>query len=219
MKSTTLNILFRQCAFMMMVITITMAHAQEIEVYQVETPPAAVQLRNNGLFDLLLCPNVGVEIQTDIALAWQLDYIGAWWNSPSNNRFYSNYMFQTELRYYLDNNTHMPYHKHHVGVYGLMATYDFEFGGKGRMSRDLDFTFGIGISYGYAWVLSQHWNIDVTVGIGYLQSKYDIYNPTTEGYLKDETRRQKFWGPTKVELTLVWNINTKNASKKNRPCH
>lgn len=181
------------------------------EIYRTETAPATVQLRTNGLYDLALCPNIGVEIQTDLGLAWQLDYVGAWWNNDGRHRYFSNYAFQTEIRYYLNSRkTGMTYNGHHVGLYGQMATYDFEFGGKGYQSRDLDYTFGIGGAYGYRFPLSSRWALDLTVGLGYFQSRYDAYDPTEHGYRKTDTHRLTFWGPTRLEAAFVWNINGKN---------
>lgn len=213
MTLTKLQITARLVAIIMAVISVATTKAQEI--YRVESAPAAVQLRSNGLYDLALCPNIGIEIQTDLGLAWQLDYIGAWWNSPSRNRFFSNYAFQTEIRYYLASpKMTFPYTGHHVGLYGQMITYDFEFGDTGYQSRDLDYTFGIGASYGYSFPLSKRWSLDLTIGLGYFQSRYDVYHPeekyTKNGYQRDETRRLKFWGPTKLEATFVWNINSFN---------
>lgn len=213
MTLTRLHITARLVAVTMAVISVAATKAQEI--YRVESAPAAVQLRSNGLYDLALCPNIGIEIQTDLGLAWQLDYIGAWWNSPSRNRFFSNYAFQTEIRYYLASpKMTFPYTGHHVGLYGQMITYDFEFGGTGYQSRDLDYTFGIGASYGYSFPLSKCWSLDLTIGLGYFQSRYDEYDPKEiygeKRFVHKETRRLKFWGPTKLEATFVWNINCKN---------
>lgn len=213
MTLTRLHITARLVAIIMAVISVATTKAQEI--YRVESAPAAVQLRSNGLYDLALCPNIGIEIQTDLGLAWQLDYIGAWWNSPSRNRFFSNYAFQTEIRYYLASpKMTFPYTGHHVGLYGQMITYDFEFGGTGYQSRDLDYTFGIGASYGYSFPLSKRWSLDLTIGLGYFQSRYDEYDPRDvydgKHFIKNETRRLTFWGPTKLEATFVWNINSFN---------
>lgn len=213
MTLTRLHITARLVAIIMAVISVATTKAQEI--YRVESAPAAVQLRSNGLYDLALCPNIGIEIQTDLGLAWQLDYIGAWWNSPSRNRFFSNYAFQTEIRYYLASpKMTFPYTGHHVGLYGQMITYDFEFGGTGYQSRDLDYTFGIGASYGYSFPLSKRWSLDLTIGLGYFQSRYDEYDPRDiygeKHFIHKETRRLKFWGPTKLEATFVWNINSFN---------
>ena len=182
--------------------------------YRLNKEHAAVQLRSNCLYDLLASPNVGVEIQTDLGLAFQLDYTGAWWNSYTRNRFWSNYIFQSELRYYTDRKRmDTPYFGHHFGAYAQLGTYDFEFGGKGRLCRDLDMTVGIGVSYGYSMAVSKSLNIDFTLGLGFLHSRYDYYQPNREGdgYSRIETRQLNFIGPTKLEVALVWNINAKNV--------
>lgn len=193
-----------------MVASLTTSNAQEVFVK--ESASAAVQLRTNGLFDLALCPNIGIEIQTDIGLAWQLDYMGAWWNSDVSHHYYSNYALQTEIRYYLNRNKiSFPYTGHHVGLYGEMITYDFEFGETGYMCRRLDDTFSIGASYGYSIPLSKRWTIDFTAGIGYFHTQYDVYDPNNRGtYTRRETRKKSLFIPTKLEATFVWNINTKN---------
>jgi len=182
--------------------------------YKLNKEKIALQLRTNGLYDLALCPNIGMEFQTNLGLAFQIDYIGAWWSNNAKHRFWQNYGFQTELRYYIGNDEQdTPFFGHHVGVYGQMATYDFEFGGTGYQSRDLDYTFGIGASYGYSFPLSKRWSLDLTIGLGYFQSRYDEYDPyehAKTGYARKETHRLTFWGPTKFEATFVWNINSFN---------
>lgn len=193
---------------MLMLTTITVT-AQEI--YTAEEKPTAVQLKTNGLYWLALSPNVGIEFQTDLGVAFLFDYVGAWWNSYDKNRFWSNYAFSIETRYYLGNISQIsPYKGSHVGLYGTMATYDFEFGGKGYQSNDLSKTFTIGISYGFTKPLNRNFSIDFTVGIGYFQSTYDVYHPINGKYTRDTTKRLKFFGPTKLEATLVWNINNEN---------
>ena len=155
-----------------MMLLAAMTTAQGQTVYAVENKPTTVQLRTNGLYDLALCPNIGLEFQTSLGLAFQFDYIGAWWSNNSKHRFWQNYGFQTEIRYYLaSKSTDMPYLGHHVGVYGQMVTYDFEFGGTGYQCNTLDKSWGIGIAYGYRKPLSRHFSIDFTLGLGYFKSK------------------------------------------------
>lgn len=74
--------------------------AGAVESVRPESHAATFLLRTNGLYDLALSPNIGLEWQSSFGLAFQFDYVGAWWNSPSKNRFFSNYGFQTEIRYY-----------------------------------------------------------------------------------------------------------------------
>lgn len=192
--------------------TVQMTRAQEI--FMAEESSAAVQLRTNGLYDLALCPNIGLEIQTDLGLAWQIDYVGAWWNNRDKHRYYSNYALQTELRYYLGNRKmEMPYHGHHIGAYYQMATYDFEFGGTGYQCNDLSNTKGYGVSYGYAIPLNRYFSVDLTVGVGLLQSRYNMYEPKGNAYAVKANKKLTFVGPTKLEVTVVWSINHKNNTK------
>ena len=172
---------------------------------------AAIQLRTNTLYDMAACPNMGVEIQTDHGIAWQLDYIGAWWNSDARHHYWSNYAFQTELRYYLTPaEPEQPFVGHHLGIYGQLATYDFEFGGTGYMCRDLDRSFGIGVSYGYSFPLNRKLSLDMTLGLGFFGSRYDVYEPYLQDYMQTDKRHFTYWGPTKLEVSLVWNLNKEN---------
>ena len=181
------------------------------EAYRAEGPAAAVQLRSNGLYDLTLCPNFGIEIQTDLGLAWQLDYVGAWWNSDSRHRYFSNYGFQTELRYYFSAKKQMmPYTGHHAGIYYQLATYDFEFGGTGYQCNDLKRSQGLGVSYGYSMPLSSRFSLDFTAGLGYFGSKYTVYEPSGDWYRPTSEKKLTWFGPTKLEVSIVWNINSKN---------
>jgi hypothetical protein len=196
-----------------LVITVTDVRAQEI--YREETNPATVQLRTNGLYDILLCPNIGLEIQTDLGIAFQLDYIGAWWNSDQSHRYFSDYGFQTEMRYYLSSRKQeMPYTGWHGGLYGYLMTYDFEFGGKGYQCADLSRTFSVGISGGYTLPISRKLSLDFTVGIGYFQSRYTEYEPAASWYVATGYKKFSFFGPTKLEASLVWNINKVNVKHK-----
>lgn len=173
---------------------------------------ATFLLRTNGLYDLALSPNVGLEFQTDLGLAFQFDYVGAWWNSPSKNRFFSNYGFQAEARYYFKHkNTANPFRGLHAGVYGQMATFDFEFGGEGVQCPNLDDAWGLGLSGGYTLPISRRWAIDFVLGLGYFTAKYKTYDPTYNGgYQATGTKRLKFFGPTKLEVSFVWSLNKDN---------
>lgn len=177
------------------------------EVHEESTAPT-FQLRTNGLYDLALSPNIGLEWQSSFGMAFQFDYVGAWWNSPSKNRFFSNYGFQTEIRYYFKHkNTANPFRGLHAGVYGQMATFDFEFGGEGVQCPNLDDAWGLGLSGGYTLPISRRWAIDFVLGLGYFTAKYKTYDPT---YQATGIKRLKFFGPTKLEVSFVWSLNKDN---------
>ena len=181
------------------------------EVHEESTAPT-FQLRTNGLYDLALSPNIGLEWQSSFGMAFQFDYVGAWWNSPSKNRFFSNYGFQAEVRYYFKHkNTANPFRGLHAGIYGQMATFDFEFGGEGVQCPNLDDAWGLGLSGGYTLPISRRWAIDFVLGLGYFTAKYKTYDPTYNGgYQATGTKRLKFFGPTKLEVSFVWSLNKDN---------
>ena len=52
----------------LMMTVVTSSQAQM--VYDFEEKPTAVQFRTNGLYWLALSPNIGVELQTDLGLAF-----------------------------------------------------------------------------------------------------------------------------------------------------
>ena len=33
--------------------------------------------------------------------------------------------------------------------------------------------YGVGISYGYQWIISKRWSMEATIGVGYARLKYD----------------------------------------------
>lgn len=184
------------------------------DVFIVEDNPLVVQLRSNMLFDAMGFPSIGVEMQTDFGMTWQLDYAGAWWNNTSKDRFYSGYAFRTAFNYYTGApSQYAPYRGHHVGIYGTMATYDFAFGNKGYQSPRMEWTFTVGLGYGYTLPLSKKLSIDFAIGVGYFQTTYNEYIPFEDKYAKTGKDRKCFFGPTDAALSLIWNINAKNEKE------
>lgn len=168
-----------------------------------------VQLRTNGLYWCGLFPNIGVEAQTNYGLAFQFDYTGAWWNKNRTHHYYSGYAFQFETRYYFQGEKGKIYTGSHVGLYLQMVTYDFEFGNKGYQCNDLSKTIGIGASYGYCMPLNRNFALDFTIGVGFLRTNYTEYIPYNDKYVRTEDKSKNWIGPTKAEVSLVWNINNK----------
>lgn len=198
-------------------LSLLQGNAQEVFVAnsmsERESAPLALSLHTNGLYWLAAVPNVGAEIQTDWGISLLVDYMGAWWNKRSSDRFYSCYGFQTEVRYYPDAlENYAPYRGHHFGIYGQLLTYDFEFGGTGYQSARFGRTWGIGLSYGYLLPISRKWSLDFSIGIGYLRSGYDKYVPNVWGnYSKVSDGTWTWIGPTSLSVSFVWNINNENG--------
>lgn len=63
---------------------------------------------------------------------------------------------------------------------------------------------GGGVSYGYQWVLSKHWNLEATLGAGYAYINYDRYQCGDCGKRLDKDKDKHYFGPTKSALSIVY---------------
>ena len=58
---------------------------------------------------------------------------------------------------------------------------------------------------GYSWILGKRWNIEATIGLGYIYSNYDKYECATCGKFKG-SRNKHYFGPTKAGISLIYII-------------
>lgn len=170
-------------------------------------------LKTNMLYDVATIPNIGLEVaigqQWSVGANWQY----AWWSNDAKHRFWRVYGGDAECRYWFS-----PQYKkrstmcgHHVGLYGQMLTYDIEWGGRGYLGDR--WSWGAGLSYGYSLPIGRQFNIDFTLGVGYLSGDYMKYQPEDNCYVWESTRKRKWFGPTKAEVSLVWYIGGRNELK------
>ena len=179
-----------------------------------QAPPVAsyFALKSNLLYDALLVPNLSLE--ASIGSGWTLGASGmlAWWSKDAKHRYWRIYGGDLEIRKYFGTlSKSKPLQGHHLGIYGDFLTYDFEFGAKGYQSKA---TYAAGIKYGYSHPIANRLNLDFALGIGYLHSNYKTYVPRDGCYVYQETKKQKWLGPTQAEISLVWLLGKGNTNKK-----
>ena len=179
-----------------------------------QAPPVAsyFALKSNLLYDALLIPNLSLE--ASIGSGWTLGAGGmfAWWSKDAKHRYWRIYGGDLEIRKYFGTLAKSkPLQGHHLGIYGDFLTYDFEFGAKGSQSKA---TYAAGIKYGYSHPIATRLNLDFALGIGYLHSNYKTYVPRDGCYVYQETKKQKWLGPTQAEISLVWLLGKGNTNKK-----
>lgn len=179
-----------------------------------QEPPVAsyFALKSNLLYDALLVPNLSLE--ASIGSGWTLAAGGmfAWWSKDAKHRYWRIYGGDLEIRKYFGTlSKSKPLQGHHLGIYGDFLTYDFEFGAKGYQSKA---TYAAGIKYGYSHPIANRLNLDFALGIGYLHSNYKTYVPRDGCYVYQETKKQKWLGPTQAEISLVWLLGKGNTNKK-----
>ena len=60
---------------------------------------------------------------------------------------------------------------------------------------------GAGVTYGYQWMLSRHWNLEASAGVGYAYSPMKYYGRCERCVDK---RRLHYAGPTNLQLSLIY---------------
>lgn len=199
--------------------TIILMQTDTVVVDNFVYPPAldgpryVIGVKTNMLYDLSMTPNIGLELYLAPHISLGANWAYAWWNRDKSSFYWRAYGGDAELRYWFkpwyarENSLRDAFSGHHLGLYGLMCTYDYEFGGNGQQAPK--WSYGGGISYGYSLPVTKCLNIDFTIGLGYLQGKYYRYEPSStviDDYYWLSTHTRKYWGPTKAEVSLVWKL-------------
>ncbi len=60
---------------------------------------------------------------------------------------------------------------------------------------------GVGITYGYQWMINRRWNIEASIGIGYAYSPYTLYGRCNKII---EEGKCNYFGPTKIAVSAMY---------------
>lgn len=164
-------------------------------------------IKNNLFYDATATPNLAVE--TALGRKTTLE-LGAGLNlfNFSDTKKAKHWLVQPELRWWMCD----VFNGHFFGVHAHGA--QFNVGGwdipVGRLENFKDhryqgYLYGGGISYGYQWLLSSRWNIELSLGGGFARIHYDKYPCATCGTKTDEGK-YNYLGVTKSALSLIYII-------------
>lgn len=169
-----------------------------------------VTVKTNVPYWATTTPNLGVEVA--LGSKWTFDVSGGYnpWKF-SDNMKWKHWLVQPELRYWLCEKMGGYF----FGVHVLGGQYNI-----GNVNIDLkmlgtDFSMlkehrfegwmaGAGLSYGYAWMLSRHLNLEAEFGLGYVYSRYDRFQCVTCGSKEVADKSHNYVGPTKGAINLVY---------------
>lgn len=172
--------------------------------------PASAQvvaLKTNMLSDVLLTPDIGVEF--GLAPKWSLEanFHGVAWNYGENR--FRHWQAIPEARLWLC----QKFHGHFFGLHGIVGQYNL-----GNIGSDFPllnlkdlakkryegWMAGAGISYGYDWLLSRHWNLEAMIGIGWIHTWSDVYPCAKCGNKIDDNLQRDYFGPTRLALNIEY---------------
>ena len=166
-------------------------------------------IKSNVLYDATATINLGVEI--GLAPKWTLDISGnlnAW--SKDEQTRWKHWLVQPEARYWFCDR----FSRHFIGAHAIGGAFNL-----GGINNSLSFlgtdfsvlkekryqgyAYGGGIAYGFAFMLSEHINLELEAGFGYMYLDYDIYECGNCGRRIDEDTHH-YVGPTKAAINLVF---------------
>lgn len=173
-------------------------------VLDITNPPSAFALKTNLLYAATLTPNLALEVGLGKKTSLE---IGGGYNfyESDNGKRWKHWLVQPEFRYWLCERFNGTF----LGVHALGGEYNFA-------KIDLPFSvfkglkdnryeghfYGGGLVVGYQWILSKRWNLEVSVGGGYVRVHYDKYDCATCGS-SVENDVKNYWGPTKAAVSLL----------------
>ena len=166
-----------------------------------------IAIKTNLLYDISTTINLGAEFR--LAPKWTLD-LSANYNpfTFSDSKKWKHWMVQPEARYWLCE----AFNGHFLGLHSGYAFYNaggVRFPFQDKSTRDYRYqgwATGVGFSYGYSWILGKRWNLEATLGFGYIYSSYDKYECATCGDFKNSDKKHYF-SPTKAGISIIYMID------------
>lgn len=159
-----------------------------------------VAVKTNLLYDATTTLNLGVEIGLSDKMT--LDISGNYNPWRFHDYRLKHGLIQPELRYW----TCEKFNGHFWGLHGFYGRYNvggLPFNSNIRHNRYQGYLFGGGISYGYQWVLNDHWNLEASLGLGYAHLKDKKYPCASCGDMIKEGHHN-YVGPTKAAITIIY---------------
>jgi hypothetical protein len=153
-----------------------------------------IAVKTNGLYWLTTTPNVGVEVALNNKFTFDLSAAYNPWTFKDDKKM-KFWLIQLEARYWLCE----KFEGHFVGVHLHGAQY---YGGFKEKRYD-GYLVGGGLTYGYDWMLSSHWNLEASVGVGYayLWYKESPRIPCEKCFVDSH---KHYVGPTKLGVTVTY---------------
>jgi hypothetical protein len=155
-----------------------------------------IALKTNAL-ELATCsPNIGIMFRTSRHFTFGIDVHG----NPMNIDKYKLHFLgiQGESRYWFSR----VMARHFVGITGWAESHDLQLNTKCYHG---DAT-ALGISYGYAWPLSERWNIETSVAVGMIHYRNLEWNSSEAKPNRDPDKIKTVIAPMMANISFVYII-------------
>ena len=194
----------------------TRSAAPAVELNPEWAEKTILALKTNVLYDAVTAFNYSIEVPIGdrFSLCWE--HYFPWWSSQPDLKYCLQYLTlggearwwfapqpapRTDRRMIRDRLT-----GHFLGLYGFWGKSDIQW----------ERTFGMyqcapvisaGLSYGYSFPLTRHWNMELSLSVGYARIPYQHYIPADDWQVlwrdKENQGVLHYFGPTQVKVSLV----------------
>lgn len=172
-----------------------------------KTSAQDVALKTNALYWATTTPNMGIEAAVGKKHTLQLFYgLNPWKQSDGDQTSLRHWLLMPEYRYWFCQSFNGWFiGAHLMGGQFNMAGIHLPFGLLSGLEnhRYEGWYAGGGISAGYQWPLSKHWNVEASLGVGYDYIKYDKFRCGECGE-RIKSGHTNYFGPTKLALSLLY---------------
>ncbi len=178
-------------------------------VFAMALPASAqnVAVKTNALYWATTTPNIGVEVSVAKQHSLQLFYgLNPWKQSGGDQTSLRHWLLMPEYRYWFCESFNGWFvGAHLMGGQFNMGGVDLPFGLFPSLEnrRYEGWYAGGGVTAGYQWVLSRHWNIEASLGVGYDYIKYDKFRCGECGE-RLKSGHTNYIGPTKLALSVMY---------------
>ncbi len=154
-----------------------------------------IALKTNALYWALATPNIELETRLAPKVTGALSVEGNFITVKDYKPSF--FAINPEVRYWFER----PMARHFLGLAGLFSDYDMKLKDK----RHDGIAYGGGLTYGYAFVIGDRWNVELSMGVGAAYFREEKYN---EGETAPGTPNHSRWTlvPLKTGVTFSYII-------------
>ena len=172
--------------------------------------------KTNLLGDIVTAVNFGLELPLGKNLSANAHFMFPWWTAGPYGNKYALQMLNAEgeLRWWFAPGEQVL-QGHYFALQGNGGKFDIQWG------RDFGcyqcYNWGVGLSYGYSMSLSEHWNLEFALSLGYMAIDYQHYVPSPDWsiLIRDDAKvgTLHYFGPTSLKVSLVYPFHFKTGRK------
>ena len=174
-------------------------------------------VKTNLPADVVTAVNLGVEVPLGKNFSLNAHFTFPWWTAGPYGNKYALQMLDAEgeLRWWFAPGEERL-QGHYVALQGSGGKFDLQWG------RDIGcyqcYNWGVGLSYGYSMSLSEHWNLEFALTLGYLAIDYQHYVPSPDWsvLIRDDAKAGvlHYFGPTGLKVSLVYPFHIQRGGRR-----